>query len=84
MVELSDCVIARRARLAARITAVIEADWRVERCRRIDFSTEGGALLSVELTREGDARSRRAIARELELTITAALPALPWARVQIV
>jgi hypothetical protein len=84
MLQLSDDLITRRARLAARMTAVIEADWRVDRCTRIDFYDDGGALLVVELIRHSDPKSRNVIARELEFAVTQALPALPWARVQIV
>jgi hypothetical protein len=84
MLELSDDVVTRRARLAARLTAVVEADWRVDRCARIEFVDEGGAMVAVELIRRDDAQSRNAIARELEFAIVKALPALAWARVQIV
>jgi hypothetical protein len=84
MLELSDDVLTRRARLAARLTAVIESDWRVDRCTRIDFVDEGGALLVVELIRLSDPMSRNVIARELEFAVTQALPPLPWVRVQIV
>lgn len=82
--EVSDEVVARRARLAARMTAVIESDWRVDRCRSIDFVAEGGVLVVVELVRISDPKSRNVIARELEFALTQALPVLPWARVQIV
>jgi hypothetical protein len=84
MDELNDGVITRRARLAERTTQVIEADRRVSRCKRLDFSDGGGALLTVELVPDSDAKSREAIARELEFAISQAVPALPWARVQIV
>lgn len=84
MIHVSDDLLTRRARLAARMTAVIEADWRVDRCMRIDFYDEGGALLVVELIRQSDPMSRNVIARELEFAVTQALPALPWARVRIV
>lgn len=81
MLQLSEDIVVRRARLAARLTAVIEADWRVERCKSIEFVDEGGALVAVELVRRSDPQSRNAIARELEFAITQALPALSWARV---
>lgn len=84
MLQLSDEVVARRTRLAERMTEVVEADRRVGRCKRIDFSAEGGALLTVELVTGNDATSRHAIARELEFAITLALPGLGWARVQVV
>ena len=83
MVELSDSVITRRARLAERLTTMIEADHRVRKCKSIDFSNEGGALLTVELIPNSGAISREAIARELEFAISQAEPALPWARVQV-
>jgi hypothetical protein len=83
MLELSDEVIARRAHLAERVTDVIDADRRVRRCRRIDFSNDGGALLTVELVPDSDAKSREAIARELEFVVSQALAALPWVRVQL-
>ena len=67
MVELSDSVITRRARLAERLTTMIEADHRVRKCKSIDFSNEGGALLTVELIPNSGAISREAIARGGEL-----------------
>lgn len=82
--ELSDEVVTRRARLAARITAVIEADWRVDRCKRIDFVAEGGVVVAVEPIHYSDPMGKNVTARELEFALTQALPALPWARVQIV
>ena len=84
MLELSNDVVVRRARLAARLTAVIEADWRVDRCRSIEFVDEGGAIVAVELVRRSDVQSRNAIARELEFAVAQALPALRWAGVQVV
>jgi hypothetical protein len=84
MLELNDGVITRRARLAEKLTAMIEGDHRVRKCKRIDFSNEGGALLVVELVPNSGAISREAIARELEFAISQAEPALPWARVQVV
>jgi hypothetical protein len=84
MVDPSDGVITRRAWLAGRLTDVIEADRRVERCKRIDFAADGAALVTVELVPDSDAKSRAAIARELEFALAQALPALAWARVQFV
>jgi hypothetical protein len=84
VLQLNDEVVARRARLAERMTNLVEADRRVDRCKRVDFSPEGGALLSVELAAGSDAASRHAIARELEYAIAHAIPSLSWARVQIV
>jgi hypothetical protein len=84
LVELSDSIIARRAHLAEKLTALIEADLRVRKCKSIDFSNEGGALLTLELIPNSGAISREAIARELEFAISQAEPALPWARVQVV
>jgi hypothetical protein len=83
MVELSDSVITRRARLAEKLTAMIEGDHRVRKCRRIDFSNEGGALVMIELIPNSGAISREAIARELEFAISQSEPALPWVRVQV-
>jgi hypothetical protein len=83
MVELSDTIITRRARLADRLTTMIEADHRVRKCRRLDFSNEGGALVTVELIPNSGAISRESIGRELEFAISQAEPALPWARVQV-
>jgi hypothetical protein len=83
MLQVSDEVVARRTRLAERMTEIIEADRRVGRCKRIDFSVEGGAQLTVELVTGSDATSRHSIARELEFAITQAFPALLWARVQV-
>jgi hypothetical protein len=83
MLELNDGVIARRARLAERFTGMVEADLRVRKCKRIDFSNEGGALVVVELIPNSGAISREAIARELEFAISQTEPALPWVRVQV-
>jgi hypothetical protein len=83
MVELSDSVITRRVRLAEKVTGMVEADHRVRKCRRIDFSNEGGLLLVIELIPNSGAISRKAIARELEFAISQAEPALPWVRVQV-
>jgi hypothetical protein len=83
MVELSDSVITRRARLAEKLTAMIEGDHRLRKCRRIDFSNEGGALVVIELIPNSGAISREAIARELEFAISQAEAALPWVRVQV-
>jgi hypothetical protein len=84
MIELSDGLITRRARLAERMAERVEADRRVDRCKRIDFSHDGGALLAVELLPTSDAKSLEAVARELEFAISQAEPALPWIRVQVV
>jgi hypothetical protein len=84
MVELSDALIARRARLAERMTELIESDRRVDGCASIDFALEGGAVLAVRLVPKSDAKSSEVIARELEFAITEALPGLPWVRVQVV
>ena len=84
MIELSDFMIPRRARLAERMTEVIEADPRVEICKRIEFAPDGGAQLAVKLVPGSDAKRRDVVARELEFAISQAVPELPWARVQIV
>jgi sporulation protein YlmC with PRC-barrel domain len=84
VVGLGDEMIVRRARLAERLTQVIEADQRVQRCRRIVFTHEGGALLEVELVHDFDAASRETIGRELESSIRQAVVALPWSRIHIV
>jgi hypothetical protein len=84
MAELNDLVFNRRARLAEKMTEVVESDRRVGLCKRVVFSYEGGAMVAVELARDGDAASRGSIARELEFAIAEAMPALPWASVQIV
>jgi endonuclease YncB( thermonuclease family) len=84
MAELNDFLFSRRARLAERMTELVESDRRVGRCKRVVFSYEGGAMVAVELVAAGDAASRGSIARELEFAIAEAMPALPWASVQIV
>lgn len=84
MAMVDDGVLSRRARLAQKVTELIEADRRVARCKRVDFSHEGGVMVAVELIARGDAASQGSIARELEFTIATATPALPWANVQIV
>jgi hypothetical protein len=140
---MSDGLITARARIAQKMTEVIESDRRVRRCKRIDFVGEGGALqeadeglpsdlwppcgasalsapvllahastmrslrcssppsicttwgpnlstsplvslVGVELVPDSDAKSRDVIARELEFAVCQAVPALPWARVQVV
>jgi hypothetical protein len=81
---MSDGLINARARIAERITEVIESDRRVRRCKRIDFTNGGGALLAVELVPGSDAKSREAVARELEFFVGEAVPALRWTRVQVV
>ena len=63
---------------------MVEREWRVGCCERVVFSSEGGTMVAVELARDGDAASRGAIARELEFAIAEAMPALPWASVQVV
>jgi hypothetical protein len=84
MAEMDDLMFNRRARLAEKMTELVESDRRVGRCKRVDFSNEGGAMVAVELVRHADAASRGAIARELEFAIAEAMPALAWASVQIV
>jgi hypothetical protein len=84
MAEMNDLMFNRRARLAEKMTELVERDRRVGRCKRVDFSSEGGAMVAVELVRPADAASRGAIARELEFAIADAMPALAWASVQIV
>jgi hypothetical protein len=83
MVQSPDETITLRARLAGLVSEVVEADPMVLRCRRINFLDHGGVQLAVELIPSISPRSRRAIARELELTICRAVPALIWARVGI-
>ncbi len=84
MLRMSDGLITARARIAQKMTEVIESDPRVLRCKRIDFVGDGGALIGVELVPDPDAKSRDVIARELEFAVCQAVPALPWTRVQIV
>jgi hypothetical protein len=84
MAEMNDFVFNRRARLAEKMSVLIESDRRVGRCKRVVFSSEGGAIVAVELRADGDAASRGSIARELEFVIAEAMPALPGASVQIV
>jgi|GEM_PF-4807318 len=81
---MNDFLFNRRARLAEKMTELVESDRRVGRCKRVVFSYEGGATVAVELAADGDAASRGSIARELEFAIAEAMPALPWASVQIV
>jgi hypothetical protein len=84
MADVNEFGFNRRARLAERMTELVESDRRVGRCKRVVFSHEGGAMVAVELVALGDAASRGSIARELEFVIADAMPALPWASVQIV
>jgi hypothetical protein len=84
MADVNEFLFNRRARLAEKMTELVERDRRVGRCKRVVFSTEGGAMVAVELAGNGDAASRGSIARELEFAIAEAMPALPWASVQIV
>ena len=84
MLRMSDGLITARVRIAQKMTEVIESDRRVWRCKRIDFVGDGGALIGVELVPDPDAKSRDVIARELEFAVCQAVPALPWARVQVV
>ena len=81
---VDDGVMTRRVRVAEKVTQLIESDRRVSRCKRVDFSNEGGLVVGVELITYGDAASRGSIARELEFAISDAIPALPWATVRIV
>ncbi|MFI5283043.1 MAG: hypothetical protein ACHQ0J_07935 [Candidatus Dormibacterales bacterium] len=83
MVQSPDETITMRARLAGIVTEIVEADPLIQRCRSISFLDHGGVQLAVELVPSIRPRSRRAIARELELTICRAVPALLWARVGI-
>lgn len=84
MADVNEFLFNRRARLAEKMTELVESDRRVGRCKRVVFSYEGGAMVAVELVADGDAASRGSIARELEFAIAKAMPALPWASVQIV
>jgi hypothetical protein len=84
MLELSDQVISRRARLAGGISDALASDLRVRHCKRIDFADDGGVLVAVELIPSADAKNRDVIARELEFAISEAVPALAWTRVQVV
>lgn len=83
MIDGSDTGISTRARLAQALTDLLEADRRVRRCRRLDFSSDGGALAFIELGAHGDAIPGTVIARELEFAAAAALPNLAWIRVQV-
>jgi endonuclease YncB( thermonuclease family) len=84
MADVNEFLFNRRARLAEKMTELVESDRRVGRCKRVVFSYEGGAMVAVELVGDGDAASRGSIARELEFAIAEAMPALPWASVQVV
>jgi hypothetical protein len=63
MIDRSDTGISTRARLAQALTDLLEADRRVRRCRRLDFSNDGGALALIELRAGGDAIPGTVIAR---------------------
>jgi hypothetical protein len=84
LLDLSDQVISRRALIAEGISKAIASDLRVRRCKSIDFADDGGVMVAVELIPSADAKNRDVIARELEFAVAEAVPALPWARVQIV
>jgi hypothetical protein len=77
-----DLTINTRARLAHRLTHLVEIDHRVRRCRLIEFAEDGGVLLALELPAGIGQTAGHVIARELELQLAARLPALPWVRVQ--
>jgi hypothetical protein len=83
MIELSDSTINARARLADALAALIEADPRVRRWRRVEFAEDGGAVVVVELHLDRVGTSGAVIARELEFSAKRALPKLPWVRVQV-
>jgi hypothetical protein len=83
MIELSDSTINARARLADALAAVIDADPRVRRWRRVEFAEDGGAMVVIELHRDPSGIAGSIIARELEFAAQRALPKLPWVRVQL-
>jgi hypothetical protein len=83
MIDRSDIGISTRARLAHALTELLEADRRVRRCRRLDFSEDGGVLAVIELRAGRDAVPGTVIARELEFVAATALPNLSWIRVQV-
>jgi hypothetical protein len=83
MSEPSDGTISARARLADALAAVIEADSRVRRWRRVEFAEDGGAVVVVELHHDSGGIASEVIARELEFTAKSGLPKLPWVRVQV-
>jgi hypothetical protein len=83
MGEPSDLTIRTRARLAGALAAVVEADPRVRRWRRLDFADDGGAVLAIELRGGPDATARQVIARELEFLAAVAVPRLAWVRIQV-
>lgn len=64
-----DLAISALARLAQRLTHLVEVDHRVRRCRVIDFADDGGVLLCIELQRGTDPMPCRVIARELEFAL---------------
>jgi hypothetical protein len=84
VVELGDAAISSRAGLAERLTQLLEADARVAAWRRLEFAEDGGVAIVVQLIPGFDGIAAEAIARELELNATSALPRLPWVRVQAV
>lgn len=83
MIELSESTINSRARLAEALARLIEADPRVRRWRRVEFTDDGGALVVIELHPEPSGIAGAAIARELEFAATSALPKLTWIRIQV-
>jgi hypothetical protein len=83
MIELSDSTIKARAGLADALANVIEADARVRRWRRVEFSEDGGVLVVVELLHGLGRMAGEVIARELEFAAATALPKLAWVRVQV-
>jgi hypothetical protein len=84
MIELSDCTITTRARLANALALFFEADPRVRRWRRVEFADDGGAVVIVELEPTHGRIAAEAVARELEFAAASTLPRLPWIRVQVV
>jgi hypothetical protein len=85
MIELTDdFVISARAQLAQTLADRISADPRVRRWDRLSFSEDGGAVVAVELYSVPDAIAAEVVARELEFALGAAIPILPWIRVQVV
>jgi len=77
-----DIAINTRARLADALTRLIEADARVRRWRRMEFTEDGGALVVLELHAGPGNIAREVVARELEFELAMRLPGLLWVRVQ--
>lgn len=77
-----ELAIDSRARLAEKLTSLVESDGRVSKCRVIDFAQDGGVLLAVDLRPGLDRMAGKALARELEFELAMKLPALLWVRVE--